>query len=232
MLSVILPRYCLTPETAATCLANLRQLRAVQSVPTELVVVDNGSSEHLPLEDREALNLVYAAWPENHGIAPAWNLGRRLATGDVLAFLTVTTTVEPGWDAALQAVAQSGRVIAMPFTNGEQPYGLGITGWCWAITTALADVVGPFDETFVPVQYEDTDFFHRAIYQHGVELVSVRGAHVRRERGRQTLNTAPWAARFNLIHMANRFRYAWKHDLDPDDVPPFWKAPLRIVEAA
>jgi GT2 family glycosyltransferase len=139
--------------------------------------------------------------------------------------------VEPGWDANLVAVATSGRFIAMPYTNGAKPYGLGISGWCFVLTTALANEIGRFDETFVPVQYEDTDFFHRAIYDHGVELVNVPSAHVTRASGRQSFQGAPWANRANLLHMANRFRYAWKHNLDPNDVPPFWKTPLRDVEA-
>ena len=224
MLSVIVPTYCMTPETRDLAQDNLARICDVATVEYELVVVDNAST--FPP------TFVRARFPENYGVAPAWNEGRRWANGDVLAFVTCTTRVEPGWDAKLVAVATSGRYIAMPYTNGEKPYGLGITGWCFVVTRALADEIGPFDETFVPVQYEDTDWFHRAIYQHGVELVNVPGANVTRAAGKQTLATAPWGKRQNLIHMANRFRYAWKHDLDPNDVPPFWKTTLRDVVPA
>jgi hypothetical protein len=249
-LAVIVPRYAMTPEVAEVTEANLRRIKEVAQIPTTLVVIDNGSK--IPLnpdlrKDRAVVGSknvivdVYVEWPENRGVAPAWNEGRWQSAGawqktkrplpDVFAFVTSTTTVEPGWDTRLCQVAMSGRYIAMPFTNGEKPYnGLGITGWCWAISRELADEVGLFDETFVPVQYEDTDFFHRAIYDHGVELVNVAGANVRRTTGRQSVAGAPWGNRFNLIHMANRFRYAWKHNLDPNDTPPFWKSPLRTIE--
>lgn len=224
MLSIIVPRYAMTQEAADLWEANRAQIIKVAEVPFELVVIDNGST----IQGASTIS-----WPTNRGVAPAWNEGRRQALGDVLAFVTQTTRVEPGWDANLVKVAQSGRYIAMPFTGGQKPYGLGITGWCFVLTTKLADEIGPFDETFVPVQFEDTEFFHRAIYQHGVELVNVNGANVTRGGSRQSMKGVPDFSqrRMNLIHLANRYRYAWKYDLDPNDVPPFWKTPLRTVES-
>jgi hypothetical protein len=221
MLSVIVPIYAMQPRIADLWQANLDTLHRVSGMDTEVIVIDNGS----------ACPPAYATvtWAENRGVAPAWNEGRRQAQGDVLAFVTSTTTVTPGWDVALAAVARSGRLIAMPYTNETKPYRLGVTGWCWVITRALADEVGPFDETFVPAQYEDTDFFHRAIYTHGIELVNVPTAQVCRTAGRQSSDAAPWAARFNWLHAANRYRYAWKHGVDPSQNPPFWVTPLRDV---
>jgi GT2 family glycosyltransferase len=223
MLSIIVPRYAMSRDLADQWDEHREQIERVKSVDTEIIVVDNGSS--VPARVPPTVT-----WTENKGVAPAWNAGRRRARGDVLAFLTTTTRVLPGWDQRLVDVARSGRYIAMPYTNGEKAYGLGVTGWCWAIRRDLANEIGPFDETFVPVQYEDTDFFHRAVYQHNVELVNVPGAHVERIKGRQTINGAPWAAQMNLLHLSNRARYCWKYNLDINDVPPFWKQPLRDVE--
>jgi glycosyltransferase involved in cell wall biosynthesis len=226
MLSIIVPRYAMSKQVATLWDVNRAQLEQVASVPYELIVVDNGSKEPAVVHPD-------VQWTENKGVAPAWNEGRRRAQGDVLVFMTTTVTPQTGWDWRLQTVAQSGRYIAMPYTNGEKPYnGLGITGWCWAIRRDLADEVGPFDETFVPAQFEDTDFYHRAIYDHGVELVNVVGADVFRRASQQSFAGAPWAARKNWLHLANRFRYGWKHGVDPNDIPPFWKTPLRDVEIA
>jgi GT2 family glycosyltransferase len=222
MLSVIVPVYAMQLRIADLWQDNLATLHRVSGMDTEVIVIDNGS----------AYPPAYATvtWAENRGVAPAWNEGRRQAQGDVLAFVTSTTTVTPGWDVALTAVARTGRRIAMPYTNGKKSYeGLGITGWCWVLTRAVADEIGPFDETFVPAQYEDTDFFHRAIYVHGVELVNVPEAQVQRAGSRQSSDAAPWAARFEWLHLANRYRYAWKHGTDPRHPPPFWHTPLRDI---
>ena len=218
-LSVIVPTYAMTPAVHDLWESNRAEMERVATVPTEIIVVDNGS-KYFPKK-------MTTTWRHNRGVAPAWNEGVSNATGTVLAFVTSTTRVMSGWDAKLCAVAQSGRYIAMPLTNGIKNEGIGITGWCWVLTRALWDEIGPFDETFVPVQYEDTDYFHRAINQ-GAELVTVRGANVCRA-GRH-LSYAGTPVQALRIHMANRWRYAWKHDVDPNDVPPFWKTPLRDVE--
>ena len=197
-------------------------LEAYTAEPYELIVVDNGST-YPPAQTT-------TAWLANRGIAPAWNEGRRHARGDVLCFLTATTEVTPGWSEPLVVVARRGRYITMPYTNGIKAYGgLGVTGWCWVLTRELADEIGPFDETFVPIQYEDTDFYHRAIYEHGVELVNVPASNVRRHPGPKSYQSWP-QERINWIHWANRFRYGFKHGVDPQDIPPFWKQPLRDVE--
>ena len=219
-LSVIVPTYAMRPEVHDLWELNRAEMERVATVPTQIVVVDNGSK--YPPEK------ITTTWRHNRGVAPAWNEGVSNATGAVLAFVTSTTRVLSGWDAKLCAVAQSGRLIAMPYTNAAKPEGIGVTGWCWALTRALWDEIGPFDETFVPIQYEDTEYFHRAMLK-GIEMVNVVGAHVWRAERRQSYECSPKQAQ--RIHMANRWRYAWKHDVDPGDIPPFWKTPLRDVEA-
>lgn len=225
MLSVIVPRYANNQRVADETDANLRVLRLPpQREVLEIIVVDNGSSvtaAHVPCD-------VLVAFPTNKGVAPAWNEGRRQAHGDVLCFVTSSTLVNPASLYELASVARRDRVIAMPFDAARRTAGHpGVTGWCWAITTALFDEIGGLDETFVPAQYEDTDFFHRAI-DLGVELVNVAEASCVHESRAHTNNDE----RFQWLHMANRFRYGWKHGVDPRDMPPFWKQPLRVVNAA
>jgi hypothetical protein len=219
MLSVIVPVWNVTPELAQMAHANIERIWDTAEVPLEVIVVDNGSPHRRPLRTSAA-----TLWPTNRGIAPAWNEGRRLAHGDVFAFVTTTTHVEPGWDRPLYDAALMGH-IAFPLTGGSKPYGLGISGWCWAVSRSVAEQVGPFDETFVPAWYEDTDFFKRALLS-GVQLVSVPAANVTRTGSRQVVTACPWAARKDLLFMANRLRYHWKHGGDPNEPPDFWRAPL------
>jgi glycosyltransferase involved in cell wall biosynthesis len=224
MLSIIMPVWSVTPELATLAYANLQAIRDVAYVPTEVIVVDNGSPHSLPLHNVSSATY----WQTNKGIAPAWNEGRRLAHGDVLAFVTSTTHVEEGWDKPLYDAALAGH-IAFPLTNGAKPYGLGISGWCWTISKANADRVGEFDETFVPAWYEDTDFFRRAL-DLGIQLMSVSASNVTRAAGRQVVTAAPWAARSDLLFMSNRLRYHWKHGGDPNVAPDFWQKPLPDYE--
>ena len=220
-LSVIVPTYLMSEAIRNQWHTYRARMEAVATVPTEWLPVDNGS-QYPP-------DHAVTYWPENRGVAPAWNEGVRHATGDLLAFVTCTTQVEPGWDANLCAVAQSGRVIAMPYTNGQKGMeGIGVTGWCWVIRRDLWDEVGPFDETFVPVQYEDTDFFMRA-HNVGIEMVNVPTAQVTRTRRRGTWANGGFDQKAYAIHMANRWRFFWKHGVDVNDIPPFWKTPLRDV---
>lgn len=227
MLSVIVPVWNNTPELARMTEDNLDTLNKLKSVPTQLDIIDNGSpypARSLPYGS------MYIEWDSNRGIAPAWNYGASHSDQDVLCFLNTDCVVEEGWDSKLVEVALAGPYIAMPYTNGAKSDGIGITGWCFAISRDMFYHVGPFDETFVPAYYEDTDFFHRAI-QKGMELVNVPGANVLHERGTST-REAPWYKNGrDILFMANRLRYAWKHGLDHNAPPHFWTKPLRDYDA-
>jgi GT2 family glycosyltransferase len=210
MLSVIIPVWDQTPERAALTEQVVNRVWDVAATPTEVLVVDNGSKvrQHLKASAR-------TDWYTNKGIAPAFNEGMRMAHGDFLCFLNSDCLVEPGWDKALVECADSGDYVACPWTNGEKSDGLGITGWCFVVSKATATVVGPFDETFVPAFYEDTDWFQR-LYDAGGQLWSVKAARVHHTRGSDR----------DLLFVANRVRFAWKHKTDPNDAPHFWKQPL------
>lgn len=221
-LSVVMPVWAFTPELAAMTAQTLAQLRAVSAIPTEVIVVDNGSIAHTevwPVDVRHR-------FAENLGIAPAYNAGLRLASAPIVAFLSNDCHVEPGWDTALVQCAAAGRHLAFPWTNGVQSDGVGVTAWCFVLARALAEEVGGFDETFVPAWYEDTDFFHRLMLS-GVHFWSVPAARVQHQR-LTTTGQAPWASRGDWLHWANRFRYAWKHGVPPDQAPPFWRRPVPL----
>lgn len=224
-LAVIMPRFAHTPQVHEI---TERCIQAVLSHPdprfhTTLTVVDDGST--IPFKEREGVKLIDHV--VNKGIAVGWNDGWKAnPQADFYCWLNADCEVTKGWSFPLVATAEDLPVIAMPYTNGEKSDGVGITGWCFLTSRQMAEKIGHFDETFVPAQYEDTDWFHRAIYHHQIALVNVPSSnvlHTRKEGGTKQLD------RFNYLHLANRFRYAWKHGVDPNDTPPFWKQPLPEV---
>jgi GT2 family glycosyltransferase len=224
-LTVVIPRYAMKAHVAQQADDHLATLIDVAQLPTQIIVVDNGSTH--PMRDALRASVTLIAWPTNRGIAPAWNEGMAHAGGQLLAFVTTTTRVTPGWDTALASACHE-RVIAMPYTNGEKAYGVGVTGWCFMLRRELAREIGSFDETFVPCFYEDTSWFHDAIDK-GVELVNVPAANVLKTTKHATVAEAPWGGRMSWLFYANRLRYSWKHNVDPYDTPRFWQRPLRDV---
>jgi len=225
-LAVIVPTYIPDSETLLVAERCLDQLLVHQDDRFEMVVrvVDDGSPH--PVARRAAMR--YAEHGRNRGIAVAWNTGWRAEpTADFYCWLNVDCEVTKEWAFPLIAAAEQLGCISMPYTNGEKSDGIGITGWCFLTTRAVAERIGPFDETFVPARYEDTDWFHRAIFQHQIPLVNVSVAHVLHARAQGGTQAIP---RMDWLHQANRLRYAWKHNVDPTLPPPFWRQPLPDVE--
>lgn len=220
-LSVIIPAWNQTEESAALMASNVSAIWEVAGMDTEIILVNNASKYWNRCE-----NVKPVEWKTNRGIAPAWNHGIKKAKGDLLAFVTTTTTPLRGWDVALAAAAESGN-IAFPWTDNDgqgfakHQAGTGIAGWCFMMTRETQKEVGEFDETFVPAWYEDTDYFHRAL-QVDVPLVSVPAAHViHKPHG-----SSQHMFNRNLLFLSQRLRYSWKHGLDPNQAPPFWQTPL------
>lgn len=85
-------------DLLAECLPSLR----AQTLPGEVVMVDNGSADG-------SVDFVRASFPEvvvepldrNHGFAVANNVGMRLARGEYVALLNNDTVVDPRWAAEL-----------------------------------------------------------------------------------------------------------------------------------
>jgi glycosyltransferase involved in cell wall biosynthesis len=214
-LSVTIPVWSRTPELADMARRTIERVWEVARVPTEVVVIDNGSPVEIPLPAR-----VYR-YPENRGVSVGWNTGIRLSSAPVVAVLNSDCRVEPGWDEALCDAATDGRRIAFPYTDHCDGRGFtrpdqgGTAGWCFAVTKELYGEIGPFDEWFSPAFCEDTDYWHRA-WQLGVELSPVPAARVVHAR-----RTSSLAAPDQLLR-AHRYKYGWKHGVDPDRAPPYY----------
>jgi GT2 family glycosyltransferase/glycosyltransferase involved in cell wall biosynthesis len=223
LLSVTLPVWSRTPELAAMARRTVDRIWEVARIPTEVVVVDNGS----PHTDELAARV--HRYPENKGVATGWNTGVRLSRAPMVVVLNSDCTVQPGWDVALYEAASHGRRVAFPYTDHCDGQGFtspdqgGTAGWCFMLSRALYDEVGVFDEWFNPAFCEDTDYWHRA-WQMGVELTPVPAARV--VHARRT--TASTDARVDMLLQGHRYKYGWKHGVDPDRAPPYYNR--EIVE--
>lgn len=217
VLSISLPVWSRTPELADMARRTIERIWEVSRIPTEVVVVDNGSPHEVRLPAR------VHRYPENKGVSVGWNTGIRLSRGPVVCVLNSDCWVEPGWDEALHEAATDGRRVAFPYTDHCDGKGFtrpdqgGTAGWCFMMTRAIYDEVGVFDEWFSPAFLEDTDYWHRA-WEMGIELSPVPAARVVHAR-RTTASTHP---RVEWLLQGHRYKYGWKHGVDPHRAPPYY----------
>ena len=108
-ISVVIP-HLEQEEYLRSCLESLvRQTYDMRRV--EIIVVDNGSNE-LPKGICSAYDGVRLVEEPTPGPGPARNLGVKLSSGDILAFIDADCTADPGWLAAVDAaLAQSGVAV-------------------------------------------------------------------------------------------------------------------------
>jgi glycosyltransferase involved in cell wall biosynthesis len=220
-LTVTMPVWSRTPDLADMAQRTVQRIRDVARLDTEVIVVDNGSPHERSLP-AEVLR-----YDTNRGVAVAWNAGIGRANAPVVAVVNSDCLVEPGWDEALYEAATDGRRIAFPYTDHADGLGFrcpdqaGTAGWCFMLTGDVYREIGPFDEQFSPAYCEDTDYWHRA-WQLGVELSPVpaaRVSHARRTTGRLDAH-ADW------LLQAHRYKYGWKHGVDPRRAPPYYNRPI------
>lgn len=215
LLSISLPVWSRTPELAEMAQRTIERIWELARVPTEVIAIDNGSPVEAPLAAR-----VYR-YDENRGVSVGWNTGIRLSTAPVVAVLNSDCHVEPGWDEALYEAVTDGRRVAFPYTDHCDGLGFArpdqgsTAGWCFMMERALYDEVGVFDEWFSPAFLEDTDYWHRA-WQLGIELSPVPAARV--VHARRTSHSD----RADMLLQAHRYKYGWKHDVDPHRAPPYY----------
>ncbi|NQX69332.1 glycosyltransferase family 2 protein [Paenibacillus alba] len=169
------------------CVASIRKHT---SVPYEIIVVDNGSTDGtLEYCYQERLKLV--CLPVNRGFPVACNYGLHIATGNALMLLNNDTIVTPNWlDNMLRALYSSEDIgmvgpvtnyasgkqqIQEPFTNIADmaaQYNVPnpalwqestrLVGICLLFKREMLDKIGFMDERFSPGHYEDDDMCYRA----------------------------------------------------------------------
>ncbi len=151
------------------CLESLR----AEAPDAEVVVVDNGSTDETRAGLARFPSVRVVRFPENRGVAPAWNAGLRETTGSLLCVLNNDTTIRPGGMRRLAEAAWETGIAA--FQGGRLDEGLRFIGYetrgseadypdgcCLLVRRDVWERVGEFDEGFAPAYCEDTDWGLRA----------------------------------------------------------------------
>ncbi len=99
MLSVIIPCYNESNIIEDTVLSARKELDGLWSADTEIIAVDNGSTDN-------TVNLLYkldivVIRESRRGRSQARNAGIRLATGEIIAFIDADCIPQPGWAAGI-----------------------------------------------------------------------------------------------------------------------------------
>lgn len=142
----------------------------------EWVIVDNGSTDKTGFilgDWKHTIDyLKHVRLEKNTGFGPGNNLGAEIATGAILIFLSNDVQILGDYITPIR------RFIA---ANPEILYGAEIfshntgwntfketgsiayvAGWCVVTTRQLWKKVGPWDERFIPCDYEDVDLSYNA----------------------------------------------------------------------
>lgn len=152
----------------------------------EFVIVDNGSTDSTPylldsLKEARGDRLFICRNEENRGFGPGHNQGACAARGEILIFLS--NDVIPGGDyiAPIEAALSEGPgALVGPemlshdtgwntFNGVTIPY---LAGHCIACYRDTWEVLGGWDERYIPCDYEDIDLSYAAT-QKGIPLIAV-----------------------------------------------------------
>ncbi len=164
-------------EYTKRCLSSIERWT---SLPYELIIVDNGSTDGT----REFLKTVkgHVVFNEtNLGCAKAWNQGIRASRGEVVGIINNDIVVTPGWlEALLAFMEKTGHGMVCPAAReGKLDYDLDgyakefvarcagaarhgdVYAPCMLIHRDVFDRIGLFDEGFLYGGCEDIDFIWR-----------------------------------------------------------------------
>lgn len=203
----------------------VQMVRECATVPTEVIIVDNGSEpDQSLLMEHHIQPSQYLHSEEMLGYAGAVNVGVAAARGDHVVLLNNDAwPVSQGWDRELLGVFDiwPGASVVSPVTNfvnspyqycaGPHEVGYGllevvtlnfVAVMMWR---SLFDDIGPLDEQFGPGNFEDDDYCRR-VRQLGGRLVVHKGVYVHHV-GHQTLRHLPMAKL--MQENRRRFRQKW-----------------------
>ena len=112
---------------AGQVISCLESLLRLDYENVEIVVVDDGSTDHTPArlesfrDDHPEADIRIVRNPRNLGVSGARNAGLAAATGEFAAFTDSDCTVDRGWLRELIAVFDSARVVAASGTVFDAP---------------------------------------------------------------------------------------------------------------
>lgn len=229
--SVIIPVFNNLNLTRA-CVDSL--LRDLDRPSYELIIIDNGSTdgtkdylnELMKRTDHTQDNLIPIFNETNLGVAPAWNQGLKVATGEHIAILNNDIMVSKSWMRSLlwameyhkldliSPFAQTGPLHydlesrALKFTEKN----LGKVWYEYDFCTFLMPLktfqcVGLFDENYKIGGYEDTDYAYR-MNEAGLKY-GVTGASYIHHFGSSTLESFKKQGDLHVPHNLNYFINKW-----------------------
>jgi len=174
--SIVIPVFNQVDYTRR-CLTSLEEHT---DLPSEVIVVDNGSTDGTAAFLRGVRATVLTN-PSNRGCAGGWNQGVAASQGRYVALFNNDVLVTPGWLGRLvRFMTANGHGIVSPAVReGPLDYDLPayaeaftracaratrpeITGCCWVVAREVFDRVGLLDEGFGVGGFEDVDFVWRA----------------------------------------------------------------------
>jgi len=175
--SIVIPAYNQLMFTKG-CLDSIRKY----SEPTEIIIVDNGSSDGTKEFLAAHPDIIIITNNDNRGFAGACNQGAKTAKGEWVVILNNDVVVSPNWLTGLVEFAETKRldIVTPAIREGEVNYDIisysqefvhtmaGVArigdadGICFMVRRQVFDIIGYFDENFLIGQFEDVDFFRRA----------------------------------------------------------------------
>lgn len=234
-ISIVIPLYNQLAYTRG-CLESL-----ATTIPsnTEVVVVDNASSDGTAEYLKTIENVVIISNAVNRGFAGACNQGIQAATGEWIVVMNNDVILSSGWleGMLLAAGARQLDMVSPAIREGALNYPFGpyaaeltgrmkhvvrlgqVNGICFMAHRRVFETIGVFDENFHIGQYEDKDLFLRA-RKAGFRLGTVGAAFIHHFGSitQKSLGVRRQARDYALANKAYFIR-KWK--------VPWWKRALQ-----
>jgi GT2 family glycosyltransferase len=130
----------------------------------QVIVVDNGGTEHQWVKPDWVDTLDVIRVPSNLGVAGSWNLGIKSSPfAPYWLIVNDDVTFAPG---SLARFAYEGEWV------GAISLCADLSPWCaFTLGQDVVTVVGLFDEAYYPAYFEDTDYARRAMEMMGSDIV-------------------------------------------------------------
>lgn len=161
----------------------LESLEAHGAAGAEILLIDNHSTDGTADYLATVQGVEVLSNQENLGCAGAWNQGVRHCDSEWVVILNNDVVVSPGWLEGMLSFADEHRVdvVTPAIREGEYNYEIvpyardfvarmgevrrmGVAnGICFMVHRRVFERIGGFDENFRIGQFEDTDFFRRAV---------------------------------------------------------------------